>query len=69
MSELKVGDKIRIRESMHNCARVEIGDILEVTGVGKWGFQTDAPRLINFVSNWDFDYEDEGYGWEKVEDL
>lgn len=68
MNTLNVGDKIRILEDGHNGARVFEGDVLEVTTAEEWYFQTEAPRLRNIKSVWDFSYEDEFSGWEKVEE-
>jgi len=69
MSDLKVGDKIRILEDWHNSARVYVGDILRVTEVQEgWRvFLTEAPRLKYLNTEWNFQYEDEGTGWEKYE--
>jgi hypothetical protein len=67
VSALKVGDKILILEDHHNMARVFVGDILEVTKAEEWYFQTEAPRIESFTTNWDFNYEGEGTGWERYE--
>jgi hypothetical protein len=67
MSSLEVGDRIQILEDRHNSARVISGDILEVTTVYKDSFMTNSPRL-KYEVGWVFSYEDEGTGWEKVED-
>lgn len=67
MSELKVGDKIRILEDEHNCALVEKGDVLEVIEVTESFFETEAPRISWSEASWSFQHEDEGTGWEKYE--
>lgn len=64
---LKAGDKIRILEEGHNMTRVFEGDILEVTKAEDWYFQTEAPLIKTFETHWNFNYEDEGTGWERYE--
>ncbi|MET9816914.1 hypothetical protein [Streptomyces sp. NPDC006355] len=59
MSELKVGDKIRILEDRHECAMVEAGDILTVGWVCGNEFNAD---------HWYFGMENEGTGWERYEE-
>ncbi|MEU0952836.1 hypothetical protein ABZ353_10910 [Streptomyces niveus] len=66
MSSLEVGDKIQILEDLHNSARVFVGDVLEVTRVYPDFFMTNSPRL-RYDVGWDFNFEDEGAGWEKYE--
>jgi hypothetical protein len=59
MSTLKVGDKIRILEDLYNCANLFSGDVMEVDYANTEYFT---------VNRWFCEYEDEGTGWEKVED-
>jgi hypothetical protein len=60
VSALKVGDKIRILQDRLDCAIVEVGDILEVTG-----FESTE----NFIAErWWFGKSDEGKGWERYEE-
>lgn len=68
MNTLEVGDKIRILVDWHNGARVFAGDVLEVTRAEEWYFQTEAPRIETFKTNWDFNYDDEFSGWERYEE-
>lgn len=67
MSDLRVGDKIRILEDRHHGARVVKGDVLKVEKVHEDFFETEAPRLVHIKDTWQFEYEDEGSGWEKFE--
>jgi hypothetical protein len=66
MSELKVGDKIRILEDGLDLATVYEGDVLEVE-ILEVVSHGDEEVLIFCADSWWFDAEHEGTGWEKVE--
>jgi hypothetical protein len=59
VSDLKVGDKIRILKTAYWCAAVSAGDVLEAGWVSDEDFTAD---------DWFFPTDGEGIGWEKVED-
>jgi hypothetical protein len=58
VSDLKVGDKIRILEDMYNCAALFSGEVRVVDYADDNYFTVDR---------WYCEYDDEGTGWEKVE--
>lgn len=60
--DLKVGDKIRIiKEPVCLCCQPHFGDVYEVSRVS-----TKYPTFD--AGGWGLMFEDEGTGWEKVED-
>jgi hypothetical protein len=61
VSELKVGDKIRILEDGHWCAGVSRGDVLEVDLVDG--------QNIRVTDYWLFHPSQEGIGWERYEEV
>lgn len=66
---LRVGDRIRILETWHNGARVEVGDGLHVRSVDDRepkSFTTNAPRSRVGNIEWSFMADDEGTGWERA---